>query len=333
MLTGHQTWTFESKPIIIGTGAIGGPFEANGAISEDFDYLHQDIWLGQESFEKAEKKLMEQACETAIKKSGLKKEDIQFFFSGDLINQIIPSSFTARTLNVPYLGIYGACSSSMEGLSLSALLIDSGFAKTTLAATSSHNGAAEKQYRYPTEYGAQKPPTAQWTVTGSGAVVISSKGSGPRVCHATIGKVIDMGISDPFNLGTSMAPAAVNTIEAHFRDLQIDHSYYDLIATGDLGKVGHQIARDLLISHGIEIPDDKFTDCGKLIYKDEQPAMAGGSGCACAAVTTYGHLLNRIRRGELKRILVTATGALLSPMSYQQKDSIPCIAHAVCIEG
>jgi stage V sporulation protein AD len=333
MLIGHQTWNFESKPVIMGTGVVGGPFESNGSIAEDFDLLHQDIWLGQESFEKAEKKLMEQACEIAIKKSGLKKEDVQFFFSGDLINQIIPSSFTARTLNIPYLGIYGACSSSMEGLSLSALLIDSGFAKATLAATSSHNAAAEKQYRYPTEYGAQKPPTAQWTVTGSGAVLLSSKGCGPRIAHSTIGKVIDMGISDPFNLGASMAPAAVHTIESHFRDLNIDHSYYDLIVTGDLGKVGHQIARDLLIEHGIDIPEDKLTDCGMLIYKDEQPAMAGGSGCACSAVTTYGHLLNRIRRGELKRILVTATGALLSPMSYHQKESIPCIAHAVCIEA
>lgn len=332
MIKGHQSWVFESKPVIIGSAAIGGPFEAQGALAEDFDMLHDDLWLGQDSYEKAEKKLMEQACETAIKKAGLKKEDIQFFMSGDLINQIISSSFTARTLGIPYLGLYGACSSSMEGLALASLLVDSNFAKNALAATSSHNAASEKQYRYPTEYGAQKPPYAQWTVTGSGAAVVAQQGEGPRVVAATIGRVVDMGLSDPFNMGAAMAPAAVDTIEAHFRDLHIDASHYDLIATGDLGRVGHRIAGDLLKKHGLEIPEEKFTDCGILIYREDQPVFAGGSGCACAATTTYGHLLNRMRKGELNRILVVATGALLSPMSYQQKESIPCVAHAVCIE-
>ncbi|MCX7922592.1 MAG: stage V sporulation protein AD [Clostridia bacterium] len=332
MIKGHQTWFFESKPVIIGSAAVGGPFEAQGALAKDFDLLHDDLWLGQDSYEKAEKKLMEQACETAIKKAGLKKEDIQFFMSGDLINQIISSSFTARTLGIPYLGLYGACSSSMEGLALASLLVDSKFAQNALAATSSHNAAAEKQYRYPTEYGAQKPPYAQWTVTGAGAAVVAQQGEGPRVIAATIGRVVDMGLSDPFNMGAAMAPAAVDTIEAHFRDTGIDVSQYDLIATGDLGRVGHQIAGDLLKKHGIDIPKEKFTDCGILIYRDDQPVFAGGSGCACAATTTYGHFISRMKRGELKRILVIATGALLSPMSYQQKETIPCIAHAVSIE-
>ncbi len=332
MLQGHQTWAFESKPVIIGSAAIGGPFEAQGNLAKDFDLLHGDIWLGQDSYEQAEKKFLEQACETAIKKAGLKKEDIQFFLSGDLINQIMPSSFTARSLAVPYLGIYGACSSSMEGLSLASLLIDSGFAKNALVGTSSHNAACEKQYRYPTEYGAQKPPTAQWTVTGAGAAVVAKQGEGPHVVASTIGRVIDMGLSDPFNMGAAMAPAAVDTIEAHFRDLNIDPSHYDLIATGDLGKVGHRIAGDLLTKHGIDIPIEKLTDCGILMYKEDQPVFAGGSGCACVATTTFGHLLNRMRKGELNRILVIATGALLSPMSYQQKETIPCIAYAVSIE-
>jgi len=332
MLKGHQTWVFDSKPAIIGSAAVGGPFEAQSAIADDFDILYDDIWLGQDSFEKAEKKMLEQACETAIKKAGLKKEDVQFFMSGDLINQIISSSFTARTLGIPYLGIYGACSSSMEGLALAALMVDARFARNALAATSSHNAASEKQYRYPTEYGAQKPPYAQWTVTGAGAVLVSNEGEGPRVTAATIGRVVDMGISDPFNMGAAMAPAAVDTIMAHFKDLSIDATQYDLIATGDLGKVGHRIAADLLKKRGIGIPKDKLTDCGILIFKEEQQVFAGGSGCACAAATTYGHLLNRMRRGELKKILVVATGALLSPMSYQQKESIPCIAHAVSIE-
>lgn len=332
MLQGHQTWVFPSKPVIIGSAAIGGPFEAQGNLAEDFDLLHGDIWLGQDSYEQAEKKFLEQACETAIKNAGLKQEDIQFFLSGDLMNQIMPSSFTARTLAVPYLGIYGACSSSMEGLALASLIIDGGFAQRALVATSSHNAAAEKQYRYPTEYGAQKPPTAQWTVTGAGAAVVGKDGKGPRVVAATVGRVIDMGISDPFNMGAAMAPAAVDTIEAHFRDLAIEPSHYDLIATGDLGKVGHRIASDLLTVHGLIIPVEKLTDCGILMYKEEQPVFAGASGCACVATTTYGHLLKRMKKGELNRILVIATGALLSPMSYQQKESIPCVAHAVAIE-
>jgi len=332
MLQGHQTWVFPSKPVIIGSAAIGGPFEAQGNLAKDFDLLHGDIWLGQDSYEQAEKKFLEEACETAIKKAGLKKEDIQFFLSGDLMNQLMSSSFTARTLGVPYLGIYGACSSSVEGLSLASLIIDSGFAQNALVGTSSHNAACEKQYRYPTEYGAQKPPTAQWTVTGAGAAVIATQGAGPRIVSSTIGRVIDMGLSDPFNMGAAMAPAAVDTIEAHFRDLNIQPAYYDLIATGDLGKVGHQIAADLLTQHGIDIPVEKLTDCGILMYKDDQPVFAGGSGCACVATTTFGHLLNRMKQGELHRILVIATGALLSPMSYQQKETIPCVAYAVSIE-
>ncbi len=332
MLKGHQTWVFESKPVIIASAAIGGPFEAKGAVAEDFDFLHQDVWLGQDSFEKAERKLLEQACETAINKGKMKKEDVQFFISGDLMNQIISSSFTARTLGIPFLGVFGACSSAMEGLAMASLLVDSKAAKYVITGASSHNISVEKQFRYPTEYGGQKPPTAQWTVTGAGAGLVAHEGEGPRVIAATIGKVIDMGLSDPFNMGAAMAPAAVDTIEAHFRDLNIDPSYYDLIATGDLGRVGHRIAGDLLDKHGLKIPREIFTDCGLLIYKEDQPVIAGGSGCGCTATVAYGHLLNRMKKGELKRILVIATGALLSPLSYQQKESIPSIAHAVSIE-
>ena len=332
MLKGHQTWVFDSKPVIISSAAVGGPFEAQGALANDFDYLHQDVWLGQDSFEKAEKKMLEQACETAINKANMKKEDVQFFLSGDLMNQIISSSFAARTLGIPFLGIFGACSSAMEGLALASLLVDSKAANYVIAGASSHNVATEKQFRYPSEYGSQKPPTAQWTVTGAGAGLVASTGKGPKVTCATIGRVIDMGLSDPYNMGAAMAPAAVDTIEAHFRDLNIDPSYYDLIATGDLGRVGHRIAGDLLQKHGINLPIDIFTDCGMLIYKKDQPVMAGGSGCGCTATVTYGHLLNRMKKGELNKILVIATGALLSPISYQQKESIPCIAHAVAIE-
>jgi stage V sporulation protein AD len=332
MLQGSQTWVYNSRPVIKVAAVVGGPFEAEGALAQDFDMLFNDIWLGQDSFEKAEKKILEQACEIAIGKAGMKKTDIQFLLCGDLMNQIISSSFAARTLGIPFLGLYGACSSSMEGLALAALLVETGFAKNALTATSSHNSAAEKQYRYPTEYGAQKPPTAQWTVTGAGAAILVPEGDGPRVTAATIGRVVDMGISDPLNMGSAMVPAAIDTIEAHFRDLGRDPAYYDLIATGDLGRVGHQIATDILNNHGMKIPQGRFTDCGLLIYNQDQPVFSGASGCACSATVTYGHFLNRMRKGELHRILIVATGALLSPLSYQQKESIPGIAHAVAIE-
>ena len=333
MLKGKQTWIFNSKPVIISSAAVGGPFEAKGAIPNDFDILYEDLSMNQDSFEKAEKVLLEQACERAISKANMKKEDVNFLISGDLMNQIITSTFAARTLGMPFLGIFGACSSSMEGLALASLLIDSKAAEYVVAAASSHNITVEKQFRYPTEYGAQKPPTAQWTVTGAGAGLIAQKGDGPRVTSATIGRIVDMGLCDPYNMGGAMAPAAVDTIEAHFRELNLKPSYYDLIATGDLGRVGHTIAKDLLEKHGLKIPKEIFTDCGLLIYnKDQLKVMAGGSGSGCSAVVTYGHLLNRMKRGELKKILIIATGALLSPLSYQQKESIPCIAHAVSIE-
>lgn len=332
MLQGHQTWIFNSRPSILATGTVVGPFEAAGPLSGDFDMLHADIWLGQESFEKAEKKLLEEACELAITKSGIHKQDVQFFLCGDLMNQITSSSFTARTLSVPYLGMFGACSTSMESLALGALLVDAGAGNNILCGAVSHNATVEKQFRYPTEYGGQKPPTAQWTVTGAGVALLGKWRERPRVTSATIGRVVDMGISDPFNMGTAMAPAAVDTITAHFRDLDVSADNYDLIATGDLGRVGHKIAFDLLAKHGLGIPSDKFVDCGMLIYSSKQPVFSGGSGCGCSAVVTFGHIINRMINAELKKVLIVATGALLSPLSYQQKESIPCIAHAVSIE-
>lgn len=332
MLQGKQSWIFKSNPIIKSSSAVGGPFEGKGPLNGDFDLINDDIYLGQDSFEKAEKILLEQACDKAIQKAGVKKEEVNFFISGDLMNQIITSSFAARTLGIPYLGIFGACSSSMESLALAAQLVDSGNAKQVIAGAASHNAAVEKQFRYPTEYGGQKPPTAQWTVTGAGAALVADKGEGPKITCATIGTVIDMGLTDPFNMGGAMAPAAVNTIEQHFKDLKRDFDYYDLVMTGDLGAVGHKITTDLLVQHGLNVPENKFNDCGLLIYGNNPQVFSGGSGCACSATVTYGHLLKRMMKGELKKLLIVATGALLSPMSYQQKESIPCIAHAVAIE-
>jgi stage V sporulation protein AD len=341
MLQGHQSWIFQSQPIISSTATVVGPFEGKGPLAEDFDLIHGDTWIGQNSWEKAEKRLLEDACEKAVEKAGLEKDNVQFFLGGDLMSQIISSNFAARTLAVPFLGIFGACSTSMEGLALASLLVDSGNAHTVMCATSSHNSAAEKQFRYPTEYGGQKPPTAQWTVTGAGAAIVQkpqkvkeSLKDGPqlKVTSATIGRIVDMGISDPFNMGAAMAPAAVDTLTAHFRDLNRSFEDYDLVVTGDLGHLGHKIAHDLMLEHGFTIPEGRYKDCGKIIYGNDPIVLSGGSGCACSATVSYGHLFNQMKQGKLKRVLIAATGALLSPISYQQKESIPCICHAVSIE-
>jgi stage V sporulation protein AD len=332
MLMGHRTWLFENQPVILSTGTVGGPFEAKGNLSKDFDIFHEDLWIGQDSYEKATRVMFEEASQKAMEKAHIQKEDVQFIFAGDLINQITPSSLAARTIGAPYFGLFGACSTSMEGLALSAFIVNAGGAKYVLTGSVSHNSAVEKQFRYPTEYGGQKPPTAQWTVTGAGAAIITPSGEGPYITSATIGKVIDMGLTDPFNMGGAMAPAAVDTIEAHLKERNIDSSYYDLIVTGDLGHVGREVALDMLTAHQTGISSEQFKDCGILIYKNDQPVMAGGSGSGCSASVVYGHLLNKMKRGEIRRLLVVATGALLSPLTFQQKETIPCIAHAVSIE-
>lgn len=332
MLAGHRTWMFENKPVIVSTGTSGGPFEGNGKIPEDFDVLHNDIWLNEDSFEKAQKVLLEDACKAAVQKAKIQQERVQFFLGGDLINQITLTSFAAKTLGAPYLGLFGACSTSMEGLALGAFIVNHKGADCLLTGAVSHNAAVEKQFRYPTEYGSQKPPTSQWTVTGAGVALLRDQGDGPVVTSATLGRVIDMGLTDPFNMGSAMAPAAVDTIEAHLKERGVDPSYYDVIATGDLGHIGREIALDLFKKHDTSITEKQFQDCGLMIYREGQPVLAGGSGAGCSAVVTYGHLLNRMKKGEIKRLLVVATGALLSPLSYQQKETIPCIAHAVSIE-
>lgn len=334
MLKGYQSWQFENRPVITSTATVVGPEEGRGPLGNTFDIVHEDMRLGQDSWEKAERTMMEEAAKLAVEKAGLTQEKINFFVGGDLMNQIVSSSFSARTLSVPYFGLFGACSTSMESLALAAFIVNSGGADAVLAGTCSHNCTAEKQYRYPTEYGSQKPPTAQYTVTGAGACVVRPQGEGPVIEAATIGRVIDMGMTDPFNMGAAMAPAAVDTIEAHFRDLQRGPEDYDMIVTGDLAAVGKRIADDLFEKHNIDMHKTHFDDCGLMIYdRDKQSVNAGASGCACSAVVTYGHLMNQLRKGELRRILVVATGALLSPLTVQQGESIPCIAHAVSIES
>ncbi|MGD9678063.1 MAG: stage V sporulation protein AD [Vulcanibacillus sp.] len=328
---GRSSWEFFDIRILSSAVTVG-PMEGQGPLAKDFDIIHDDLYLGQNTWEKAERKLFEEALDICINKSGLTSNQINLMVVGDLLNQLISASFSAKFEEIPYLGVYGACSTSMESLSIASSLVEGGFAEYVIAGCSSHNATAEKQYRYPTEYGGQKPPYSQYTVTGAGAVIVGKGNFGPKVRYSTIGKVVDMGIMDPFDMGSAMAPAAVDTMITHFKDTGKNPNYYDLIVTGDLGLVGSQIAKQLLIEQGYDLTNN-YNDCGLMIYNENQQVFSGGSGCACSAAVTYGHILKKINKKELNKVLVVATGALLSPISYQQGESIPCIAHAVTIEN
>lgn len=337
MLVGKQTYVFTNKPVVIATGVSGGPFEAQGKMPEAFDILNDDLWMGEDSYEKAHRLLIEQAIQTALKKANLKEEDIQLAIGGDLINQLTPTNYALEKFSIPFLGIFSACATSMEGLALAAFFVNSGGAHYVLTGTGSHNAAAERQYRYPTEYGGQKPPTAQWTVTGAAYAIIGKQTEQnrkePKVTTATFGRVMDTGITDPFNMGTAMAPAAADTISQHFQDTGRNPSYYDLIVTGDLAKTGKPILLELLQQKGINLEQNRYEDCGLMIYGDDQSdVLAGASGAAASAAVIYGFLLKQMKQGNYRRILCVATGSLHSPLSIQQRESIPVIAHAVSLE-
>ncbi|MDX8044855.1 stage V sporulation protein AD [Gracilibacillus sp. S3-1-1] len=333
MITGKQTWQFDTPPTIIATGVVGGPMEEQGKIPNDFDYFYTDQWMDEKSFEIAHQHMIEDASNYAIEKANLQLSDIQFFLHGDLINQLTPSNFAAKSIGVPYLGLFSACATSMEGLAMAALIMSQLKADYVMTGAASHNAAVERQFRYPNEYGSQKPDTSQTTVTGAGIAILSKNGTGPKVTAATIGKAVDKGLTDPFNMGGAMAPAAYETITQHLQDRNLTPDYYDYIITGDLAKIGREICLDLFKQNNQPIRSEQFVDCGLVIYKTDQNVFAGASGAACSAVVTYGHFINKLLKGECNRILVVATGALLSPLTVQQNQSIPCIAHAVSIEN
>ncbi|MFB1081347.1 stage V sporulation protein AD [Jeotgalibacillus sp. JSM ZJ347] len=328
-----KTWHFTSLPSIISSAVAAGPFEKNSPYSSSFDIFFEDLYMGERTFEKAQRKLMETASDKVLEKAGLTRDDIDCLISGDLINQMTPSSMTARTLEIPYLGIFSACASSMEGLALAGALVDGGFTDRVLTGVSSHNAATEKQFRYPTEYGGQKPPTAQWTVTAAGAVIVSTnrENSLASIEKATIGRVQDIQVTDPFNMGAAMSLAAADVIERHLTQCGETPDDYDLIITGDLAEIGHATVKDILQKKNIYLTDNQFLDCGKLIYKGLEEVQAGGSGPACSAAMIYSYFLDQLAAGTVERILVVATGALLSPLTFQQKETIPCIAHAVSL--
>ncbi|MFC5774220.1 stage V sporulation protein AD [Ectobacillus antri] len=330
-LTGKQTWVFENEIYVQETGTAVGPKEAEGPLGSDFDITYDNLHCNEDNWELAERRLMSDSVSTTLQKATLQNKDIDFFLAGDLLNQTVTANYAARQLGIPFLGMFGACSTSMETLAIGSALVDGGFANRVLASVSSHNATAERQFRYPTEYGGQKPDTATFTVTGAGTALISSVKSPIRIMAATLGKVQDLGITDPFDMGSAMAPAAVHTIAQHFQDLGRTAADYDLIVTGDLSAVGTPIAKQMLLEEGYDMAD-VYNDCGLMIYNKDQEVFAGGSGCACSAVVTYGHLLKEMKKGTYNRILVVATGALLNPTMIQQKESIPTIAHGVVFE-
>ncbi|MHB8171436.1 MAG: stage V sporulation protein AD [Thermincolia bacterium] len=329
---GKQTVMFQNPPIILSSAAIAGPKEGEGPLGLFYDQLLEDNLFEEETWEKAERKMLFESMILSMNKIDLVPEDIDFMLAGDLLNQIISANYTARQTGIPFIGLYGACSTMAESLALGSILIDGGFAAKVVCGASSHYDTAERQFRFPTELGVQRPPTAQWTVTGAGASVLGESGQGPRITHATFGKVLDLGISDANDMGAAMAPAVADTIVTHFQDTARDQAYYDLIITGDMGNVGKGLVQLLVAQEGYNIAD-KYTDCGVLVFDPAQDTNAGGSGCGCSAIVFNSYLLHEILGGKFKKVLFIGSGALLSPTALLQGESIPGIGHAVVVEG
>lgn len=327
-----RTIVFKNSPAIIGSSSVAGPKESSGSIAK---YIHtklSDDMYDEKTFEKAESRMLYTAIKNSIIDAGKEQEDIDTIIAGDLLNQIIASTFAARNFCTGYLGVYNACATFTESLIMGATLVDGGYCENVACATSSHFSSAERQYRYPLELGCTRPPQSQWTVTGAGASVISNKGNGPKIMSGTIGKIVDYGVVDANNMGAAMAAAASDTLYTHFSELNIEPNYYDLIVTGDLGTLGSRIVKDLIWEKGFDI-EKQHVDCGELIYNICEQEYQGGSGAGCSSLVFNSYLYHKLKHKEYNRILLIATGALLSSVSSQQGDSIPGIAHAVCVES
>ena len=327
-----QTITFKTRPKIVSVSSVAGTKESEGIIGKYADTLLKDDMFGETTYERAECKMLIHVIDGAIKKGRLRREDIGLLVSGDLLNQIISASFAAREFDIPFLGVYGACSTMAESLCLSAVFLDGGHVPYAVAATGSHFASAERQYRYPLELGCIRPPQAQWTVTGAGAALLAREGEGIAITGATLGKVVDFGVTDVNNMGAAMAPAAADTIIAHLKESGKTPEDYDLIVTGDLGALGSRILKDLTREKGIDISSN-HVDCGEIVYNVIEDEYQGGSGAGCSALVLCSYLFEKMRMRQLKRVLFVATGALLSTVSSGQGESIPCIAHAVTLEA
>ena len=328
---GDQTIVFNNGPKIIGNYSIVGEKEGHGNFKDYYDYILKDDLFGEKTFEHAERKMIEHAISNSISSANLQINDIDLIVGGDLLNQIISMSFTARHFDRPFLGVYGACSTMAESLAIGAALVKAKYMNNVVCATGTHFSTAERQYRFPLELGNQRPPTSQWTVTGAGSSVLSLNGEGHKITKATFGKVTDYGIADVNNMGAAMAPAAMSTLISHFKDTNTSPDDYDLILTGDLGKLGSEILMDLMEHNGYKLGKN-YNDCGQMIFNNNQKTFQGGSGCGCSAVILNSYILKKMDEGIFKNVLFAATGALLSTLSCQQGDSIPGICHAVVIE-
>ena len=329
--TGRQTLRLQNAPSIVSFASVVGQKEGEGPIGHCFDKICLDAYFGEKSWEKAESSMLKECFELCCDKLGIPPAELDMVFSGDLLNQCVGSTFALKNTGVPHFGLYGACSTMGESMTLAAMALDGGFADRVCAATSSHFCSSERQYRFPLEYGGQRTPTAQWTVTGSGAVILQSGGAGPYITYLTPGRIVDAGISDANNMGSAMAPAAYETLKAHFADTGRDPDYYDMIVTGDLGRVGADLLLTLLREDGIDL-SPVYSDCGILLFGDTQDAHAGGSGCGCSAAVLCGPLLRDMHEGKIRRMIFAGTGAMMSPTSVQQSQPIAGICHAVVLE-
>lgn len=324
---GRYTVTLSGRPTIVSYAAVAGKKEGEGPLSACFDHVFEDTTLGEKTWEKAESALQREAFSLALDKSGFSPSQIQYLFAGDLLNQNIASTFGLREYKVPLLGQFGACSTMAQTLAMAAIFVDSGAADLCAAVTSSHFCTAERQFRFPLEYGGQRPQSSQWTATGSGCAIVGFGGSGVHVSEVCIGRVNDLGVTDMNNMGGAMAPAAADTLLRFLADTDTKPSDYDRIFTGDLGAVGSKLLHDLTAREGVVI-DEVHEDCGLLLYdRNTQDVHAGGSGCGCSAIVLCSHILPKMEAGEWKNVLFIATGALMSPTSSQQGESIPGIAH------
>ena len=326
-----RTIFFKNKPTIIGCSSIGGPKESNGAISKYIQTRLDDDMYGEDTYEKAESRMLFTVIKNSIINAGKTQNDIGAIIAGDLQNQITASTFAARNFDVSYLGVYNACATFTESLTIGAMLVDGGYVDNVVCATSSHFSSAERQYRYPLELGSTRPPQSQWTVTGGGSTVLSSNGVGPRITIATIGRVVDYGVTDTNNMGAAMAAGAADTIIKHFKDTGYSPNRYNLIVTGDLGTLGSRILKDLLWEKGFDV-EKQHVDCGELVYNICEQEYQGGSGAGCSSLVFNSYIMEKFKNKEYKSILLVATGALLSSVSSQQGESIPGIAHAVAVE-
>ena len=330
---GKYSIEFDNKPLISASASVVGQKEGEGPLGEDFDRVIDDPMAGQNTWEEAESEMQRQLVDELLIKSGLQAKEVRYFFAGDLLGQLIATSFGISGFEVPVFGLYGACSTMGEALSLAAMTVSAGYADNVIAMTSSHFGSAEKQFRFPLDYGNQRPLCATWTVTGAGGVILSASGeSDICVSGITTGRIVDYGIQDSFNMGAAMAPAACDVIYNHLMDFERRPEDYDAIYTGDLGSVGQTILIDLMDKRGFDI-SKVHHDCGVEIYDaGTQDTHAGGSGCGCSAATLSAQILRRIREGEYSRVLFVPTGALLSAISFNEGKTVPGIAHAVVIE-